>query len=667
MEEEPGDDQRAGPSIRRTTSHPRLVTAAVAGRLEYPPLDTRWWSARARAARGARRPFLLLRSLRARVPGAVAPHARMGIRRHRLRRQRRLGDVHGADSPSAASRRAESADRVRHPLKWFGVTESADRRQRARDGTAAWMAAAAVCRDLSIAAGVAVGADRGAAGDHGAPAHRADGADGRDAAAGRSKRRRSGRSALAGQVGLLYGSNAAGAIVGTLAAGLYLIPRPWHHAHVLRRRGAERRSSAAARCWCRRCAPPAPSASITPSTHRSDRGNPRRHRRQRALLVVLIVFALSGAVSLALEVVWFRVLILFVRPTVYGFSLMLATILGGIALGSYLVTPSSAGAGAGSRCWPAWSSRSASPSSSRFVRSCTLDALTSPCWPFLGRVMPDYLVYPLAASLLAIFPTALLMGIAFPIGLHLWASAAARRTRRDAATRLGLFYSVNVAGAHRRIAGRRIPPVPAAGQRASLVPLAMVSFGIGLALLGVADSRPRRSRRHRQRGASRVFAAAVAVPPDPFAEFVSAALPGDGDRVEAGRRRRDRRGPRRAASPAGSCLAMTINGNHQAGDDHPIDVAALADRTPADDRAPGGADGARDRARRRRHGRRREHSRRRRGGCRRARRARRQRRAAVRVDQPRRAVAAERAHARRRRAQLHDADAAAATTSSPPT
>ncbi len=32
-------------------------------------------------------------------------------------------------------------------------------------------------------------------------------------------------SPLAGQVGLLYGSNAAGAIVGTIAAGLYLIPR----------------------------------------------------------------------------------------------------------------------------------------------------------------------------------------------------------------------------------------------------------------------------------------------------------------------------------------------------------------------------------------------------------------------------------------------------------
>ena len=51
------------------------------------------------------------------------------------------------------------------------------------------------------------------------------------------------------------------------------------------------------------------------------------------------MFAVSGFASLALEVVWFRVLTLFLRPTVYGFALMLAAVLAGIAIGSYLVTP----------------------------------------------------------------------------------------------------------------------------------------------------------------------------------------------------------------------------------------------------------------------------------------------------------------------------------------
>ena len=43
-------------------------------------------------------------------------------------------------------------------------------------------------------------------------------------------------SSLGGQVGLLYGSNAAGAILGTLAAGLYLIPQRGIHARFCSRR-----------------------------------------------------------------------------------------------------------------------------------------------------------------------------------------------------------------------------------------------------------------------------------------------------------------------------------------------------------------------------------------------------------------------------------------------
>jgi len=47
----------------------------------------------------------------------------------------------------------------------------------------------------------------------------------------------------------------------------------------------------------------------------------------RRLYLILGVFAVSGFTSLALEVVWFRVLTLFLQPTVYGFALMLSAIL----------------------------------------------------------------------------------------------------------------------------------------------------------------------------------------------------------------------------------------------------------------------------------------------------------------------------------------------------
>ena len=51
------------------------------------------------------------------------------------------------------------------------------------------------------------------------------------------------------------------------------------------------------------------------------------------------MFALSGVASLALEVLWFRVLVIFLRPTTYAFTIMLGNVLAGIAIGSALMAP----------------------------------------------------------------------------------------------------------------------------------------------------------------------------------------------------------------------------------------------------------------------------------------------------------------------------------------
>ena len=60
----------------------------------------------------------------------------------------------------------------------------------------------------------------------------------------------------------------------------------------------------------------------------------RRHsKRTRSLLFAA---ALSGSALLALEVIWFRFLHLFVHGGALTFSLMLAVVLSGIALGGIL-------------------------------------------------------------------------------------------------------------------------------------------------------------------------------------------------------------------------------------------------------------------------------------------------------------------------------------------
>lgn len=54
--------------------------------------------------------------------------------------------------------------------------------------------------------------------------------------------------------------------------------------------------------------------------------------------VMLLLFSLSGFISLVYEVAWFRILTMTIGNTVYAFSVMLATFLFGLALGSYLIS-----------------------------------------------------------------------------------------------------------------------------------------------------------------------------------------------------------------------------------------------------------------------------------------------------------------------------------------
>jgi spermidine synthase len=396
-------------------------------------------------------------------------------------------------------------------------------------------------------------------------------------------------SSLRGQVGLLYGSNAAGAIVGTLLAGLYLIPALGIHRTFIVAAGLNLVVGASAIVLSSRVprlhahldahdvGPSFSSGVTTPSAspseaslkgslHSSKASLKGSHHSQVGLRVVLVVFALSGFVSLALEVVWFRVLTLFLRPTVYGFSVMLAMILAGISLGSYLITPFLA-----KRL--RWMTLLAGLELAigiaivlSFRPLIYLNAMTARLAPSLAQVMPEYLVYPIAGSLLAIFPTALLMGVAFPIGLYLW--AAAGESDAHTAERVGVFYTLNVAGA---IAGSLVGGfilLPRFGSAAALVLLASISFASGLMLLAMAST-GRAVRAAIAVAAAALFIVAIRASPDPFVQFTAQRFPGmrpvwQEEGVEATVFVHEFGG-------AGGAIRrqMTVNGVHQAATDYP--------------------------------------------------------------------------------------------------
>jgi len=366
-------------------------------------------------------------------------------------------------------------------------------------------------------------------------------------------------STLGNQLGLLYASNAAGAIIGTVAAGLYLIPQRGIHGTFLTAAALNLFVGLSAIAMSLR---PGGQAAVTPEAVRlkPDATEPADHLTAGRLKVVLAVFAISGAVSLALEVVWFRVLTLFLRPTVYGFAVMLAMILVGISTGSFLVTPL-LNRGLRSMAVLAGLELAIGIGIVLSLRPLVyLPTLSDRLTPLVASFMPEYLGYPIAGALLAIFPVALLMGLAFPIGLHAWASA--RRQDEHTAGRVGLFYSLNVAGA---IVGSIVAGfvmLPKHGSGTSLVMLGCLSFASGLALL-TASALSRQARISSALVASALFAAAVWWSPDPFVQFVAQRYPGQSiiwqeEGVEATvvvhKNHRDE-------------LTMTINGNHQASTD----------------------------------------------------------------------------------------------------
>jgi spermidine synthase len=281
---------------------------------------------------------------------------------------------------------------------------------------------------------------------------------------------------------LLYAVNTTGAIAGVLASSLWLVPSMGLARTFLV--GAALNLAVAVLAWSAR-APgswrPKPAQPAAPTDE-----PPTDLLPQNARVAVLLVIALSGAVSLALEIIWFRVLVFFLRPTTYAFASMLAAVLGGLAIGSYLVTP--------------------------FMRrrlnwlailglvevAIAVLALTSAFalvrandvmgWLFgaaAGLTPPYHFVVPLLlAAAFAITPTAILLGAAFPIGLVLWSTGAERRERPGG--RVGVLYALNVTGAIVGSLGAGFVLIPHFGAQNGLVLVTAVPLVGGLVLLWLA-------------------------------------------------------------------------------------------------------------------------------------------------------------------------------------
>ncbi|HUQ86291.1 MAG TPA: fused MFS/spermidine synthase [Vicinamibacterales bacterium] len=195
----------------------------------------------------------------------------------------------------------------------------------------------------------------------------------------------------------------------------------------------------------------------------------------RNLRLIGLVVAVSGFASLALEIVWFRLMLQFVVATTEAFTAMLTTVLGGIALGGMVAAT-------------ILRSRRDHSMALGITQALTGVVVVGSMSFLLWTVKHGWETMELwRAVLIAILPPSLCIGVGFPLALGMAARATAADEVGDAsaglARRIGRLYSLNVAGA---IVGSLLGGfllVPRAGSLNSMIALGALFLVSGLGVL----------------------------------------------------------------------------------------------------------------------------------------------------------------------------------------
>ena len=236
-------------------------------------------------------------------------------------------------------------------------------------------------------------------------------------------------------IGLLYAINTFGAVLGTLVAGFVLIGEVGIRGSIGVAAGLNLLAGLASILVGWRLAPTA-SASVS----HAPAATVSVHCPPALLLLLPWLLALSGFCSLAYEVVWTRLLVLFLETTTYAFTVMLAAFLLGITIGSALVSPFLRRARNGPLALAGLQALVAVSS----LLALQVLARMEPLLAMLGFATeegPSILAMAVLAFT-AMFPPALFLGMSFPLAVTLFTAGGESVGRR-----LGSLYAANVFGA----------------------------------------------------------------------------------------------------------------------------------------------------------------------------------------------------------------------------
>lgn len=233
-------------------------------------------------------------------------------------------------------------------------------------------------------------------------------------------------------MGFFYGGNIAGAVVGCLGAGFFLLPNLDMPKSTYVAAGINGIVAIAAilLAGATDYRPPAPQPELARATRSPGAGR------------VYIAIALSGLTALGAEVIWVRLLSLMLGATVYTFSIILGVFLFGLGIGSSV---------------GAMVAREAS-SARKALGVCQFLVALSIAWAAfaISRSLPYWPIDPswaknqpwwifqvdLVRTMWAVLPGAIVWGASFPIAL---AGVAARG--QDGGKLVGRVYAANTVGA----------------------------------------------------------------------------------------------------------------------------------------------------------------------------------------------------------------------------
>jgi len=277
------------------------------------------------------------------------------------------------------------------------------------------------------------------------------------------------------RLGLLYSANIAGAVIGCLVAGFYLL-RVYDMA-IATYIAAAVNAGVALLAWAFSTRVEYKSASL-------DAGTSQAVQRARGAPLVYVAIALSGLTALGAEVVWTRLLSLLLGATVYTFSIILAVFLFGLWAGS----------GAGSFLARRLERVSGQPQLA--LAACQILLAAAIAWTAftLAYILPYWPVDPwlsmspwftfdldISRCLRAIFPATLLWGASFPLAL-----AGAAAEGEDSARLAGEVYAANTAGSIVGALLFSLLLIPAIGTGGSQRLLVWLATAAALVALGAA-------------------------------------------------------------------------------------------------------------------------------------------------------------------------------------